>query len=83
MLQQTPRRVVLRDVPLIAGARLDSLVRAYARKLSGRTAYGAGLVAAAVLALAYLRGADLRGSLVGAPPSVLPVVTSVTDDDRA
>lgn len=71
----------VRDAPLIAAARVESVVRIYSRRLSRRAMWGIALVAVALAALAYLRGADLCGGLVGAQPPLLPGVTGVSDDD--
>jgi hypothetical protein len=73
----------LRHASLIAGARLDCLVRAYAQRASRRTVFGLGLVALGIASLAYLRGAELHGGLAGCQPALLPTVTGVTSDDRA
>lgn len=72
----------LRHASLIAGARLDYLVRTRAGALSRRTKFGLGLVAMAVAALAYQRGTELHGGLAGTQPGLLPLATSVTSDDR-
>ncbi len=74
---------VLRHASLIAGARLDGLVRAYAQRASRRTRFGLGLVALVIATLAYLRGTELHGGLAGSQPGLLPTVTGVTSDDRA
>jgi hypothetical protein len=71
----------VRDAPLIAAARVESVVRIYSRRLSRRAMWGIALVAVALAALAYLRGAELWGGLVGAQPPLLPGVTGVSDDD--
>jgi hypothetical protein len=69
---------------LLAGARLDWLVRTRAGRLSRRSMVGVGLATAAVAAVAYLRGADMRTGLVGGQPGLLPsVLASVAEDDRA
>jgi hypothetical protein len=73
----------LRHVSLIAGARLDCLVRTLAQRASRRTVFGLGLVALGVATLAHLRGAELQGGLAGSQPGLLPTVTGVTSDDRA
>jgi hypothetical protein len=71
------------DAALIAAARLDCLVRARALSLSRPAMCGIGLAAAAIAALAYLRGADLHTSLAGGQPGLLAVASNVTDDGRA
>lgn len=71
----------VRDAPLIAAARIESVVRIYSSRLSRRAMWGIALVAVALAALAYLRGAELCGGLVGAQPPLLPGVTGVSDDD--
>jgi hypothetical protein len=69
----------LRYAALSAGARLDCLVRARADALSRRTVVGAGVLAVTVVALAHLRGADLRAGLAAGQPGVLPqLLPSVT-----
>jgi hypothetical protein len=73
----------LRHASLIAGARLDCLVRAHAQRAGRRTMFGLGLVALGIATLAYLRGAELHGGLAGSQPGLLPMVTGVTSDDRA
>jgi hypothetical protein len=79
--QTAPRgpRHALRHATLIAGARLDCLVRARAEALSRRTVVGVGLLAVTVVALAHLRGADLRAGLAAGQPGMLPqLLPSVT-----
>ena len=73
----------VRDAALIAAARLDCLVRARALRLSRPAMCGIGLAAAAIAALAYLRGADLHTGLAGGQPGLLAVASNVTDDGRA
>jgi hypothetical protein len=73
----------LRHAPLIAAARLDCMVRPYARRLSRPAVCGIGLVAVAIAAIAYLRGAELHAGITGGQPPLLPRVTSVNADDRA
>jgi hypothetical protein len=81
-------RLALRDASLIAGARLDCLMRTCAQGLSRRSVIGVGLLAAAVAAIAYLGGADvrvgadIRAGFAGSQLGLLPMVTSVTQDDR-
>jgi hypothetical protein len=72
----------LRHASLIAGARVDCLVRAHQRA-SRRTMFGLGLVALGIATLAYLRGADLLGGFAASQPGLLPTVTGITSDDRA
>jgi hypothetical protein len=43
---------------------------------------GLGLVAMAIAAVAYLRGADVLAGFAGSKPPLLPLVTGVTDDER-
>jgi hypothetical protein len=74
---------VLRHASLIAGTRLDCLVRTHAQRANRRTMFGLGLVALGIATLAYLRGAELHGGLAGSQPGLLPAVTGVTSDDRA
>jgi hypothetical protein len=62
----------LNNATLIAGARLDCLVRPRLESLSGRTMLGVGLLTASIAALAYLRGADVRAALAGSQPGLLP-----------
>jgi hypothetical protein len=62
----------LHNATLKAGARLDCLVRTRVESLSRRTMFGMGLLTAAIAALAYLRGADLRAALAGSQPALLP-----------
>jgi hypothetical protein len=62
----------LNKATLIAGARLDCLVRARVESLSGWTMLGVALLAAAIAALAYLQGADLRVALAGSQPGLMP-----------
>jgi len=73
----------LRHASLIAGARLDCLVRTHAQRANRRVMFGLGLVALGISALAYLRGTELHGGLAGSQPGLLPTVTGVTSDDRA
>ena len=88
---QTARRVrsdALRGAALMAAARLDCAVRARAERVSRSAMIGMGLLAAAIAAVAYLRGADVRAGLVGGQPAALPnmlasAVASVVRDDRA
>jgi hypothetical protein len=69
---------------LIAGVRLYSLVRLRAERPSRRTMVGVGVLTAAIAALAYLRGADVRVGLAGGQPNLLPhVLASVANDERA
>jgi hypothetical protein len=76
-------RHALRCTALIAGSRLDCLVRTRTAGLSRRTIIGVGLVTATVAALAYLRGADVGAGLAGGQPGLLyQLLASVTDDDR-
>jgi hypothetical protein len=68
---------------LIAAARLDWLVRTRAERLSRRAIMGVGLLTAAIAAVAYLRGAEVRVGLAGGQPGLLPnVLASVAKDDR-
>jgi hypothetical protein len=62
----------LHNATLMAGARLDCLVRPRVESLSWRTMFGVGLLTAAIAALAYLRGADLHAGLAGSQPALLP-----------
>jgi hypothetical protein len=62
----------LHNATLIAGARLDCLVRPRVESLSGRAMLGVGLLTAGIAALAYLRGADMRAALVGSQAGLLP-----------
>lgn len=55
---------------LLAGATVDRVVRERTESMSPRALIGAGILAAGVMALAHLAGADLRGSLAGAHPSL-------------
>jgi hypothetical protein len=71
-----------RDASLIAAARLDCLVWLYPHRLSRRAICGVGLVAMAIAAIAYLRGADVLAGFAGSQPPLLPLVTGVTDDER-
>jgi hypothetical protein len=71
-----------RDACLLAAARLDCLVRLRARRLSRGTMCGVGLVAMAIAAIAYLRGADLHAGFAVSQPPLLPLVTGVSDDER-
>jgi hypothetical protein len=83
--QTAPRgpRHALRYATFIAGARLDYLVRTGAERLSRRAVIGAGLLTATVVALAYLRGADVHAGLVGGQPGMLPqLLPNVAEDDR-
>ena len=69
---------------LIAAARLDWLVRTRAERVSRRAMMGVGLLTAAIAAVAYLRGAEVRVNLVGSQPNLLPnVLASVAKDERA
>jgi hypothetical protein len=69
----------LRRAALSVGARLDCLVRPRAEALSRRTVVGAGVLAVTVVAIAHLRGADLRAGLAAGQPGVLPqLLPSVT-----
>ena len=62
----------LNNATLIAGVRLDCLVRPRVESLSGRTMLGVGLLTAAIAGLAYLRGLDVRTGLAGSQPGLLP-----------
>jgi hypothetical protein len=73
----------LRHASLIAGARLDCLVRTHAQRANRCTMFGLGLVALGISALAYLRGAELHWGLAGSQPGLLSTVTGLTSDDRA
>jgi hypothetical protein len=73
----------LRYVPLIAAARLGSVVHTRAQELDRRSKLALGFVAAAIATLAYVRGAPVGGGLAGGQPGLLPVATSVTIDDQA
>ncbi len=73
----------LRHASLIAGTRLDCLVRTHAQRVNRRTRFGLGLVALSIAALVYLRGTELHGGFAGTQPGLLPTVTGVTSDDRA
>jgi hypothetical protein len=73
----------LRHASLIAGARLDCLVRTHAQRAGRRTKFGLGLLALGIATLAYLRGTELHGGLAGSQAGLLPTVTGVTSDDRA
>jgi hypothetical protein len=66
----------------MAVTRLDCLVWLHARRLSRRTMCGLGLVAMAIAAVAYLRGADVLAGFAGSKPPLLPLVAGVTDDER-
>ena len=69
----------LRLAALSVGARLDCLVRPRAEALSRRTVVGAGVLAVTVVAIAHLRGADLRAGLAAGQPGMLPqLLPSVT-----
>jgi hypothetical protein len=83
MSTQGRRHYSVRHVPLIAAARLDCLVRTCAWRISCRTMCGLGLVAAALAAIAYLRGAELHPGFAAGQPPLLPPTTAVTDDGRA
>jgi hypothetical protein len=72
----------VRDAPLIAAARIESVVRIYSWRLSRRAMWGIALLAVALAVFAYLRGAELYGGLVGAQPPLLPGLTGVSDDDQ-
>ena len=72
----------LRHASLITATRLDGVVRTRAGALGRRTKLGLGLVAVAIAALAYLRGTELHGGLVGTQQGLLPMVTGVTSDDQ-
>jgi hypothetical protein len=62
----------LHNATLLAGARLDCLVRPRVESLSGRAMLGVGLLTAGIAALAYLRGADMRAAIAASQPSLLP-----------
>jgi hypothetical protein len=82
--QTAPRdpRHALRYATLIAGARLDYLVRTRVERLSRRTMVGLALITATVAALAYLRGAEVGVGLAGGQPGMLPLLLpNVTEDD--
>jgi hypothetical protein len=75
-------RHALRRAALIAGARLDYLVRTRADALSRRSMVGVALLAATVVALAHLRGAEVGAGLAGGQPGMLPLLLpNVTGDD--
>ena len=84
---QTARRGrsdTLHVAALLAAARLDSLVRTRAERLSRPARIGVGLLAATIAALAYLRGADVRADLAGGQPAVMHnVLATVARDDPA
>jgi hypothetical protein len=83
--QTAPRgpRHALRHATLIAGAKLDYLVRTRAERLSRRTMVGVALLTATVVALAYSRGAEVGAGLTGGQPGVLSLlVPNVAKDDR-
>jgi hypothetical protein len=83
--QTAPRgpRHALRHATLIAGARLDYLMRTRAKRLSRRTMVGVALLTATVVALAYLRGADVRAGFAVGQPGMLPqLLPNVAEDDR-
>jgi hypothetical protein len=83
--QTAPRgpRHALRHATLIAGAKLDYLVRTRAERLSRRTMVGVALLTATVVALAYLRGAEVGAGFAGGQPGVLALlVPNVAEDDR-
>jgi hypothetical protein len=83
--QTAPRgpRHALRHATLIAVARLDYLMRTRAERLSRRTMLGVALLAATVVALAYLRGADVRAGFAVGQPGMLPqLLPNVAQDDR-
>jgi hypothetical protein len=78
------RRDALSAAALTAAARLDWLVRMRAERLSRPAKIGVGLLTAAIAAIAYLRGADVRAGLAGGQPTALPhLLASVAQDDRA
>ena len=62
----------LHNATLVAGARLDCLVRPRVESLSGRTMLAVGLITAAIAVVAYLRGADVRTGLAASQPGLLP-----------
>jgi hypothetical protein len=68
---------------LFAGARLDLMLRTRAQRLSRRAMLCAGLLTAAIAAVAYLRGADMRGVLAGSQPVMLPNVLGSARSDGA
>ena len=73
----------LRYATFIAGAKIDHLVRTRAERLSRRVVIGAGLLTATVVALAYLRGADVRAGFAVGQPGMLPqLLANVAEDDR-
>jgi hypothetical protein len=84
---QTARRGrsdALRGAALMAAARLDCAVRARAERVSRPAMIGMGLLTAAIAAVAYLRGTDVRAGLAGGQPAALPnVLASVAKDGRA
>jgi hypothetical protein len=68
----------------MAAARLDCAVRARAERVSRPAMIGVGLLTAAIAAVAYLRGADVRAGLAGGQPAALQhVLASVAKDGRA
>jgi hypothetical protein len=83
--QTAPRgpRHALRYATFIAGARLAHLVRTRGERLSRRAVIGAGLLTATVVALAYLRGADVRAGFAVGQPGMLPqLLPYVAEEDR-
>jgi len=79
-----PRRDALSAAALLAAAQLDWLVRTRAKRLSRPAKIGVGLLTATVAAIAYLRGADVRGGLAGGQASLLPgVLAGDARDGRA
>jgi hypothetical protein len=70
----------LRNVALLAAASLDSAVRTRATGMSRQSLIVAGLLAAGgITALAQLVGADLRGGLAGAQPTLLSSLLAPRD----
>ena len=56
---------------------------ACAERLSRRAVIGAGLLTATVVALAYLRGADVRAGFAVGQPGMLPqLLPYVAEEDR-
>jgi hypothetical protein len=58
-------------------------MRTRAERLSRRTMVGVALLTATVVALAYLRGADVRAGFAVGQPGMLPqLLPNVAEDDR-
>ena len=74
----------LRELPLLAGASLATLLSSHAEERSRTAKIAVGLLStAAAMALAHRLGADLRGGFGGAPPELAGQVTRSVLSRRA